>query len=631
MRRQLARSGFQDEPAITPQAIEGELPHGRELSFAWLAGTVMTGLTSVLLMGATLYVSFKGQDNFSTASAALELVRGDTLPPAGAGKSDRLRQVARTRSDVSVLAASIQATEDGRTIVRSQQFTRLDATLVLSETPLGEKLPPFDPLALAAATEEVGSTPAPQLYSATAEGEVAIRLQPLAASFAPVAAVSDTAAVEFVRSALQEAFFEAPADPAMAYAAQPAATSGRFGAGAAMGIAENLTVVSRTPPERARGGRSERIVTVRQAAPLGEVLRRNGFGDEAASQVGRSLANVLPGGTLPVDAKLRILLGPSRASPVPIPYRLSIYFHDRASGEVRHAATAALTDRGGYVVGQAPAAIAFPAEDTEAPDVGALPTLYRSLWETIRRNDLGDDAATRAAAIFAYEVDLTQKVAPGDEIRLLTTRTAAGESDLLYAALTTGGTTRELFRFQNADGSVDYYGPDGTSGKRFLLRRPVENGGRLSSRYGYRTHPIFKTRRLHSGVDLAAPSGTPIYAGGDGKIDIAGWTGGYGRYVAIDHVNGFRTTYAHMSRIAPGIRPGARVRQGQLIGFVGSTGNSTGNHLHYEMLVNGRTVDPLSIKLPRDKQLPAQAQLSFERSRAEIRELMARNASEAPP
>jgi murein DD-endopeptidase MepM/ murein hydrolase activator NlpD len=233
------------------------------------------------------------------------------------------------------------------------------------------------------------------------------------------------------------------------------------------------------------------------------------------------------------------------------------------------------------------------------------------------------------SAMFAYEVDLTQKVTPGDGIKLLTTASPNGEAELIYAALTTGSITRELFRFQNPDGTIDYYSPDGTSGKRFLIRRPVESGGRLSSRYGNRIHPIFKTRRMHTGVDLAAPRGTPVYAGGDGRVDIAGWTGGYGRYVALDHVNGFRTTYAHMSRIADGLKPGDRVRQGQLIGYVGSTGNSTGNHLHYEILINGRTVDPLSVRLPRDKQLPAQAGSAFAQTTAQIRELMARTPSEA--
>jgi len=144
-------------------------------------------------------------------------------------------------------------------------------------------------------------------------------------------------------------------------------------------------------------------------------------------------------------------------------------------------------------------------------------------------------------------------------------------------------------------------------------------------------HPIFKTRRLHAGVDLAAPLGTPVYAGGDGVVRRAQWVSGYGRFVELEHVNGYQTAYAHMNRIADGLKPGDRVKQGQVVGYVGSTGNSTGNHLHYEIRINGRTADPLSVKLPRDKELPAQAKGAFAEVTNQIRELMSRDAAEDAP
>jgi murein DD-endopeptidase MepM/ murein hydrolase activator NlpD len=138
-------------------------------------------------------------------------------------------------------------------------------------------------------------------------------------------------------------------------------------------------------------------------------------------------------------------------------------------------------------------------------------------------------------------------------------------------------------------------------------------------------HPIFKTRRLHAGVDLAAPKGTPIYASGDGMVEKAQRVSGYGLYVELKHVNGYETGYGHMSRIAEGMKPGVRVRQGEIIGYVGSTGNSTGNHLHFEIKVNGRVVDPLSVKLPRDKTLAAQYERAFEQTIEQIRDLMKRD------
>ncbi len=628
----LRQAGFEEAPPLTLQAMEGELPRGRELSFAWLTGTVMTGLTSVLLMGAALYVSFEGQDNYSTASRALKVTRTATEAPAEAEKSDRLRPLARTRSDVEVVQASIRSNEGGRVYLRNQQFTRLDATLAISATALAEDVPEFDPAALATALDnsstQAGSAPAPQIYSASVEGEVAITTAALPVKFVPAMAIDDQAAAQTARRAAEDLFFEGSGDAGYAYGPASGALTASLTADAEMGIAENVTVMPRRPADPESGGRSERIITIREATALDDALLKNGFDTTTAPAVMRTLANVFPSSTLPADTKLRILTGPSRLGPVPVPYRLSIYLHDASSGEIRHAATAALTDRGGYVIGLAPGTTQFPEEDTEVADVTALPSLYRSIWETGRRHDVDDETITKLLAIFAYEIDLTQKVNPGDGLKLLTTKPETGKPELLYAALNTGSTTRELFRFQADDGSVDYYSNDGETGKRFLVRRPVQGGGRLTSRYGYRVHPIFKTRRLHTGTDLAAPLGTPIYAGGDGLVGKAGWNGGNGRYVEINHVNGYQTTYSHMSRIATGLKAGDRVKQGQVIGYVGSTGNSTGNHLHYEVRINGRTADALSIKLPRDKELSEQSLPAFTQATTQIRELMDRRPQE---
>nr|WP_255714710.1 M23 family metallopeptidase [Pelagibacterium xiamenense] len=205
----------------------------------------------------------------------------------------------------------------------------------------------------------------------------------------------------------------------------------------------------------------------------------------------------------------------------------------------------------------------------------------------------------------------------------------AGDSDrdLLYVSLKLGNTVRELFRFRTDDGVVDFYNSEGETGKQFLVRRPLEGGGTLRSRYGYRYHPVYGNYSLHSGIDLAARTGTPIYAGGDGVIERAQWLSGYGRYVEIRHANGYATAYGHMSAIADGITPGTTVTQGQVIGYVGSTGLSTGPHLHYEIKINGNTVDPLAVKLPRANALPQQYQAAFDNTVTQIRALIARDAS----
>jgi murein DD-endopeptidase MepM/ murein hydrolase activator NlpD len=171
------------------------------------------------------------------------------------------------------------------------------------------------------------------------------------------------------------------------------------------------------------------------------------------------------------------------------------------------------------------------------------------------------------------------------------------------------------------DGSTDYFDENGSSARQFLLRKPVPNG-RFTSGFGGRVHPVLGYFKMHTGVDWAAPSGTPIIAAGNGVVEKAGWAGGYGRQTVIQHANGYQTTYNHQSRMADGMEPGVKVRQGQVIGYVGSTGLSTGNHLHFEIAVNGTKVDPMRVRLPVGKVLRSDDLVAFKRERERIDDLL---------
>jgi murein DD-endopeptidase MepM/ murein hydrolase activator NlpD len=636
----LVRAGFEDGPALTVASTDGEIPQGRELSFAWLTGTVMTGLTSVLMMGAALYVSFQGQDTFSTAFDALRIMARQTLAPAEdvIEKADRVRPIAQTRSELEIVEASIKETQNGRDIIRKQPFVRIRATLATAATALSEDVPAYDPVALIESSQPINvptDSANTDIYGAEVEGEVSIKTSKLPATYAPPRAYSDQDAADYVRQTV-EAFYSEDStevgDTALAYAPAPGSVRELGivdGADLLGGIAENVTELPKSSgAAEVASGRAERFLRVKNATPIVDVLVKNGFTAAMANQINSTLRNVYPSTTLPTTAGIRILFGPSRTSNVLIPYRLSIYLHSAGTKQDDHAATVALTDRGIYVLAKEPTFKAFPEEDTEEINVSNLPTVYRSIWETARKHDIDDKTTQRIIAMFAYDVDMTKKINPGDSIEMLETeKDTAGAQDLLYVGLKLGATTRELYRFRTDDGAVDFYDPSGETGKRFLTRRPVQGGGRMSSRFGWRVHPIFKTRKLHTGVDLASPRGTPIYAAGDGIVERAQWTSGYGRYVELRHVNGFETGYGHMSAIADGMKPGTKVRQGQIIGYVGSTGNSTGNHLHFEIKINGNYVDPLSVKLPRDKSLPAQDQNGFKQTITQIRDLMKRDAA----
>ena len=205
--------------------------------------------------------------------------------------------------------------------------------------------------------------------------------------------------------------------------------------------------------------------------------------------------------------------------------------------------------------------------------------------------------------MYSYDVDFQRDIQKGDNFELLFTQMmddeghALREGHIEFAALTTGGKTRKLWRFDPKDGEPDYFDEKGQSGKKFLMRTPVD-GARISSGFGMRMHPILGYSKMHKGIDFAAPRGTPVMAAGSGTIEYASRYGSYGNYVRIRHANGYKTAYAHLNGFGRGIKKGMKVTQGEIIGYVGTTGRSTGPHLHYEVLQNDHPVNPMGVKVP---------------------------------
>ena len=215
-----------------------------------------------------------------------------------------------------------------------------------------------------------------------------------------------------------------------------------------------------------------------------------------------------------------------------------------------------------------------------------------------------------------FSVDFQREIRSGDAFELLyeqqidqITGDVIG-TQLHYAGLMLSGKQLGFYRYDHDGSRVGWYDRKGNSAARTLIRTPI-SGARLSSSFGMRRHPISGYNSMHRGVDFAAPTGTPIIAAGSGVITEAGWYGSYGRYIRVRHNSTYDTAYAHMSRIARGIRPGARVEQGQVIGYVGSTGRSTGPHLHYEILMNNRKVNPLTVSLPTGEHIPPELLTNF--------------------
>lgn len=230
--------------------------------------------------------------------------------------------------------------------------------------------------------------------------------------------------------------------------------------------------------------------------------------------------------------------------------------------------------------------------------------------------------------IYSWDVDFQREIQPGDRFAVAYERFVDDEGvvvrhgEVIYARMNLSGAEKPLYRFESRPGIVDYFDHKGRSAKRPLLRTPID-GARLSSRFGKRRHPVLGYTKMHRGVDFAAATGTPIYAAGDGVISYRGRKGGYGKYIRIRHAGGFNTAYAHMSRFNRKVNLGTRVRQGQVIGYVGSTGRSTGPHLHYEILSGGRQVNPLTVKMPSGIRLGKKAFAKFMAKRVNIDSLVA--------
>jgi murein DD-endopeptidase MepM/ murein hydrolase activator NlpD len=266
-----------------------------------------------------------------------------------------------------------------------------------------------------------------------------------------------------------------------------------------------------------------------------------------------------------------------------------------------------------------------PESDADE-DTGERASVYLSSFRAARAQSLPDDFIMKFLKIHSYDVDFKQHVRAGDSFELfydLAQDDTDKPGELLFASVNSGGETHGYYRYRTPDGLIDYYDDKGSNAKKFLMRTPIR-GARLTSGFGYRRHPLLKTLKLHSGVDWGGPIGTPIMAAGNGTIEVAGREGGYGNYVRIRHANGYKTAYGHMLRFAEGISKGAKVRQGQVIGYLGNTGMSTGPHLHYEVLVNNRFTNPLSIKIPRARQLQGRLLSEFKREKTKIDDLMHR-------
>ncbi len=248
--------------------------------------------------------------------------------------------------------------------------------------------------------------------------------------------------------------------------------------------------------------------------------------------------------------------------------------------------------------------------------------ILESLYKAATEKKIPANTIVEFARIYGFQVDFQRDIRKQDKFQIMyevflnEKKEIIETGNILFSNLKLSGQNNSLYYFDKK-GSEGHYDKNGKSVKKALMKTPI-NGARLSSPFGMRKHPIDGFNKMHRGTDFAAPMGTPIMASGDGVIKKAGWCGGGGNCVKIKHNSTYQTIYAHMSKFARGIKPGVRVKQGQTIGYVGSTGKSTGPHLHYEVIVNGKKVNSQKLKLPSGKILKGQDRKLFETNKIKL-------------
>ena len=252
--------------------------------------------------------------------------------------------------------------------------------------------------------------------------------------------------------------------------------------------------------------------------------------------------------------------------------------------------------------------------------------IENSLFASAQKIDVDAEVIVEFARIFGFEIDFQRDIRKNDEFQIFYERFEDDEGEnfkngnILFAYLKNSGREIKLYRYKDSKNNIGYFTPDGKSIEKALMKTPI-NGARLSSGFGFRKHPILGYNKLHQGTDFAARRGTPVMASGSGTVERASWFGAYGKYVRIRHNSTYKTAYAHLSKFGRNIKAGRKVRQGQIIGYVGSTGRSTGPHLHYEVLVNNKRTNSQRLKLPSGKKLSKNEMENFNLEKKRINQL----------
>ncbi len=613
--------------------------------FRWLISTCLAGAIGAIAIFVVIYGSADRSEQSAGIIPSLKRIRETaaepTLPrPASDDsglkwslrKTDRLQMAAGAATTRFVIHESLKQKRNGREYIQQKPYVRIVSRLAAVPSTYADVIPAFNPYKLygnpqqsaAASTDDDGEG------RAGGRSDVSIKVVELLGGILP-----GEDGQELDNQEVSE-LIERSRDRSVPDAAEPvaAAAPGRKTAAAAAAepLPPNTTVLAKQQsdgdePVDDLERREVRVIKATRGDTLSKVLARTGAETWLARSMVEAAKSTFQDAALVAGQEIHVNLVPSLTEQGRVePTRFSVFGEGH-----EHKVTVYRSTSGEFVASATPVAEeeatrAASGDSEQAPSS----SLYAGVYASGLMQNMPTDTIQQILRVHASDTDFRRRVKAGDVLELFFDARDDGATDgppgeLLYTSITSGGDSARFYRFRTPDGVVDYYDEQGNNSKKFLMRKPIRGDDvRLTSGFGFRFHPLLGERRMHTGIDWSAPPGTPILASGTGTIEEAGRKGYNGNYVRIRHANGYHTAYSHLSRFAPGTVQGGKVRQGQVIGYVGTTGLSTGNHLHFEVLINNRFVDPLSIQVPRERQLAAKQLADFQKERARIEELMHR-------
>ncbi len=591
-------------------------------------------MVGVCLIGVAIYASLNMGDGSGMVSsikraslAALQPMRSATLAKDGQSangqKEDRIQMTAAGFATRQVIHDTVIERQGSREFITIKPYLRIVAGLATELPADADEAPPFNPFKLYSDATPVG---------ATGEADDAPQAVSINVIEVPGGILPQSDGVELRPEDVGRLVAEAAENFAYAEAADQTGSIGDGDGqlinaayhpedGLGLAPAPHTTVIHKSADDAADdaddfdellAGAETKTLKVGSGDTLMSLFTKVGTEPTEAAEMIGAFGAIFTAKDLKSGQELRFSMVPAPSDTGQMePVKVSIFDKDN------HLATVARNRQGEYV-----ASTEAIGNDAKAPQGATRATLYTAFYHAALEQHIPAETILKLLRVHSYDVDFKQKVRAGDTFEMFFDGGNDEEvGELLYTSMTIDGQDRKFYRFRTPDDVVDYYDEQGNSAKKFLMRNPVK-GGRYTSGFGDRRHPLLKYQRMHTGVDWAAPSGTPILAAGDGTVEKVGREGGYGNYVRIRHANGFATAYGHMSRFGAGMTPGVTVKQGQIIGYVGSTGMSTGPHCHFEVLVNAKFVNPMTIQVPRGLQLTGRQLAEFKRERGRIEALM---------